>query len=102
MGVDSDTRKEALHLYGTDSMKTHDVFAYFSDFSPASIEWISDKCCNVVWLEEESCAKALENLSVRIKGQLELEADESVYVFFLYRVYTFLKIFNSKLLTKLY
>lgn len=77
MGVDSDSRKEALHLYGTDTMKTHDVFAYFSDFSPASIEWLSDKCCNVVWLDEESCAKALENLSIRIKGQLEIEADES-------------------------
>lgn len=78
MGVDKDTRTEALHLLGTDNMKTVDVFAYFSGYSPASLEWISDKSCNVVWLDEESCAKALKNRSIKIKGLSEYDnSDDS-------------------------
>lgn len=68
MGVDKDTRTEAIHLLGTDNMKTIDVFAYFSGYSPSSIEWISDQCCNVVWLDEEACAKALKEQSIKIEG----------------------------------
>jgi len=66
MGVNSETRTEALHLYGTDTMKSEDVFEYFEGYPPASVEWLTAKACNVVWLDEESCAEALLKNSVRI------------------------------------
>ncbi|KAK9504001.1 hypothetical protein O3M35_010448 [Rhynocoris fuscipes] len=77
MKVDDSTRLEALHLHGTDSMKTEDIFALFSGFNPASVEWLSDKTCNVVWLDKESCANALLNCSTRIRGQYPDESDDS-------------------------
>lgn len=82
MGVDKDTRTEVLHLLGTDNMKTLDIFSYFSGYSPASIEWISDKSCNVVWLDEEACANAFKKRSVKIKG-LSVETDDLVFNIFI-------------------
>jgi hypothetical protein len=38
-------RLDALHIRGTDNMSTQDVFDYFKDFGPASIEWINDVSC---------------------------------------------------------
>lgn len=68
MGVNSKTRTEALHLYGTDSMKTQDIFQYFDD-PPASVEWLTNQSCNAVWLNENACAKALLKHSIKIRGQ---------------------------------
>ncbi|XP_014240545.1 nuclear cap-binding protein subunit 3-like [Cimex lectularius] len=87
MGVDKYTRTEALHLLGTETMKTEDVFSYFSNNKPASIEWISDNSCNVFWLDDASCAKALLENSIHIKGQSgfateteEVLGEESIHI----------------------
>uniref|UniRef100_A0A1B6CM40 Nuclear cap-binding protein subunit 3 n=1 Tax=Clastoptera arizonana TaxID=38151 RepID=A0A1B6CM40_9HEMI len=65
---DEDIRFEALHLRGTSGMDTKDVFAYFKDYGPASLEWINEHSCNIVWLDDISAARALLGLSVQIKG----------------------------------
>ncbi|KAF4523505.1 hypothetical protein B566_EDAN004576 [Ephemera danica] len=56
-------RLDALHIRGTDDLSTQDVFDYFKDYGPASIEWINDVSCltqpgkqmmeEVVLVEEE-------------------------------------------------
>ena len=40
-----EVRPDALFVHGVDDMSTKDVFAYFSDFGPGSIEWIDDTSC---------------------------------------------------------
>ncbi|XP_034946463.1 nuclear cap-binding protein subunit 3-like [Chelonus insularis] len=61
-------RLNVLHMRGTDEMSTQDVFNYFKDYAPASIEWINDMSCNVVWLDNISAARALIGLSKKIVG----------------------------------
>ncbi|XP_074641922.1 uncharacterized protein LOC141899474 [Tubulanus polymorphus] len=56
-------RPEAIHLRGTHEMSTRDVFNYFKDFSPGSIEWIDDASCNVVWMDPLTAARAMFHLS---------------------------------------
>ncbi|KAG8042723.1 hypothetical protein G9C98_005363 [Cotesia typhae] len=63
------TRFNTLHMRGTDNMSTQDVFNYFKDYAPASIEWINDVSCNVVWLDKISAARALIGLSKRITSK---------------------------------
>lgn len=41
-------RLNALHMRGTEEMSTKDVFKYFEDYAPASIEWINDLSCEEV------------------------------------------------------
>lgn len=38
-------RLNVLHIRGTEEMSTKDVFKYFEDYAPASIEWINDVSC---------------------------------------------------------
>ena len=38
-------RLDTLHIRGTENMSTQDVFDYFKDYGPASIEWINDVSC---------------------------------------------------------
>ena len=38
-------RDEAIHIRGIDNMNTHDVFHYFRQFNPDSIEWIDNSTC---------------------------------------------------------
>lgn len=38
-------RLNALHIRGTKEMSTKDVFKYFEDYAPASLEWINDVSC---------------------------------------------------------
>ena len=38
-------RLNALHVRGLDKLSTTDVFEYFEDYGPASIEWINDSSC---------------------------------------------------------
>ena len=45
MGLGPNARTDTLHLHGTDAMKTVDIFQYFADYPPASIEWLTDKSC---------------------------------------------------------
>ncbi|GLV32315.1 hypothetical protein CBL_00974 [Carabus blaptoides fortunei] len=62
------TRFEAIHMYGTRDMSTQDVFEYFGKYGPASIEWINDESCNVVWLDRVSAARAFHGLSSAMAG----------------------------------
>ncbi|KAK7925614.1 hypothetical protein WMY93_007924 [Mugilogobius chulae] len=59
----SGVRLEAVHMTGVDDMSTQDVFGYFREYPPAHIEWIDDTSCNVVWLDEDTCVRALVNTS---------------------------------------
>ncbi|XP_076387290.1 uncharacterized protein LOC100878601 isoform X1 [Megachile rotundata] len=61
-------RLNVIHMRGTEEMSTKDVFKYFEDYAPASIEWINDVSCNVVWLDNVSAARAMLGLSKRIVG----------------------------------
>lgn len=61
-------RLNVIHMRGTEEMSTKDVFKYFEDYAPASIEWINDVSCNVVWLDNLSAARAILGLSKRIIG----------------------------------
>ncbi|XP_002734983.1 nuclear cap-binding protein subunit 3-like [Saccoglossus kowalevskii] len=56
---DEDIRLDALHLKGVDNMSTQDIFDYFKEFQPGSIEWIDDTSCNVVWLDPHTARRAL-------------------------------------------
>ncbi|KAK2581188.1 hypothetical protein KPH14_007990 [Odynerus spinipes] len=74
MGIGEDNentrniRLNVIHMRGTEDMSTKDVFKYFEDYAPASIEWINDMSCNVVWLDNASAARAMIGLSKRIVG----------------------------------
>ncbi|XP_014609202.1 PREDICTED: uncharacterized protein C17orf85 homolog [Polistes canadensis] len=74
MGIGEDNentrniRLNVIHMRGTEDMSTKDVFKYFEDYAPASIEWINDVSCNVVWLDNASAARAMLGLSKRIVG----------------------------------
>ncbi|CAH1231817.1 NCBP3 [Branchiostoma lanceolatum] len=52
-------RPEALHVEGVDDLNTQQVFDYFKQFAPGSIEWINDTSCNVVWLDPNTAARAI-------------------------------------------
>lgn len=67
-------RLEALHVGGVDDMNTQEVFGYFREYPPAHIEWIDDASCNVVWLDEDTCVRALINTS---RMPLELVSTET-------------------------
>lgn len=64
----TNVRFEALHVYGTREMSTQDVFAYFGKYTPNSVEWINDESCNIVWLDKNTAARALNCLSKVIAG----------------------------------
>ena len=38
-------RPDAILLFGVSEMSTKDVFDYFQDYIPGSIEWIDDISC---------------------------------------------------------
>lgn len=40
-----EARLDAILIHGVDNMSTKDVFAYFGDFAPGSVEWIDDSSC---------------------------------------------------------
>ncbi|XP_075220845.1 uncharacterized protein LOC142324093 isoform X2 [Lycorma delicatula] len=77
MGVtpsDPNIRLDALHMRGTEEMNTQDVFSYFKDYAPASIEWLTNSSCNVMWLDDTSAARALLGLSVKIRNVEQKES----------------------------
>ena len=43
--LDSDIRYDSILLFGVNEMSTKDVFDYFKDYAPGSIEWIDDMSC---------------------------------------------------------
>ncbi|XP_035211643.1 nuclear cap-binding protein subunit 3-like isoform X2 [Stegodyphus dumicola] len=56
-------RLDAIHMRGVEEMSTNEIFQYFSEYGPSSVEWINDFSCNVVWLDETSAARALLGMS---------------------------------------
>lgn len=38
-------RLNVIHMRGTEDMSSKDVFKYFQDYAPKSIEWINDVSC---------------------------------------------------------
>ena len=44
-GVSGEARLDAILIHGVDEMSTKDIFAYFNDFAPGSVEWIDDSSC---------------------------------------------------------
>lgn len=59
---------EKLHLCAIDwaafkQIRTTDVSAYFSVYSPTYVEWLGDLSCNVHFQDRFSATRALENLS---------------------------------------
>ncbi|KAJ9586285.1 hypothetical protein L9F63_020079 [Diploptera punctata] len=73
-GTEKHHRLDAIHMRGTEDMSTQDIFDYFKDYGPASIEWINDYSCNVVWLDNLSAARAMIGLSKRIRGLEEFHS----------------------------
>lgn len=61
-----DTRLNVLHVQGVNDMSTEDVMAYFKEYCPASIEWINDTSCNVVFDDFTSSAKALVGMTTHL------------------------------------
>ena len=43
--VTGELRTDAVFLYGVENMSTKDVFKYFEEFGPSSVEWIDDVSC---------------------------------------------------------
>lgn len=43
-------RLNVVHMRGTQDMSTEDVFKYFEDYAPSSIEWINDVSCIMILL----------------------------------------------------
>ncbi|XP_052832553.1 nuclear cap-binding protein subunit 3 isoform X3 [Octopus bimaculoides] len=56
-------RLETVHVRGVQDMSTKDVFHYFQEFAPSTVEWIEDSSCNVVWSDAMTAARALNKLS---------------------------------------
>lgn len=65
---DKNVRFEAIHVRGTEDMSTEDVLDYFAKYGPFGIEWIDDSCCNVVWVDAVSTARALHYISKPINN----------------------------------
>lgn len=40
-------RLNVLHMRGVERMNTKDIFQYFENYAPASIEWIDDISCKI-------------------------------------------------------
>ncbi|KAL6430913.1 hypothetical protein ACFW04_007009 [Cataglyphis niger] len=76
MGITDDgenaknARLNVIHMRGTEDMSSKDVFKYFQDYAPMSIEWINDVSCNVVWFDNLSAARAMLGLSKKIVGSV--------------------------------
>ncbi|KAJ7387177.1 hypothetical protein OS493_004143 [Desmophyllum pertusum] len=56
---EGEARLDAILIHGVDGMSTKDVFAYFGDFAPGSVEWIDDSSCNVVWDDDFTASRVL-------------------------------------------
>lgn len=52
-------RKDSLHIFGVDNLKTDEIFDFFKLYKPFAIEWINDSSCNLVWKNEIHAANAL-------------------------------------------
>ena len=61
-------------------MRAENVYEYFKEFSPVSLEWVDGNSANVVWALPLSCARALLALSKPLLSKEEegMEINERV------------------------
>ena len=62
---------EKIHIFAIDwaaflQIRTNDLSAYFSLYSPTHVEWLGDLGCNIHFADKFSAARALQNLSQEI------------------------------------
>lgn len=74
-------RNAPLILYSNSSftdMSSDDVLSFFKQFDPASLEWVNDTSCNVVFDDAQTAAKALAQLTThRILSDTAIPQTES-------------------------
>ncbi|XP_013777889.1 nuclear cap-binding protein subunit 3-like isoform X2 [Limulus polyphemus] len=70
-------RLNAVHIRGVNDMCTQNVFDYFKEYGPASIEWVNDYSCNVVWLDNMGAARALIGCSKPMEIREKTEKHQS-------------------------
>lgn len=78
--TDGETRLDAILIHGVNEMSTKDVFAYFSDFAPGSVEWIDDSSCNVVWDDEFTASRVLMAVGKEIQKPTDEDISDAVEV----------------------
>eukprot|EP00039_Didymoeca_costata_P004551 m.74134 g.74134 ORF g.74134 m.74134 type:complete len:259 (+) comp12448_c0_seq2:143-919(+) len=64
--ADVDSRPQAIHIYGTDSMSTEDILWLFNKYRPSHLEWINDSSCNVVWNDNQTAHHILQSLGMQL------------------------------------
>ncbi|KAL9981837.1 hypothetical protein ACROYT_G010595 [Oculina patagonica] len=76
--ADGETRLDAILIHGVDNMSTKDIFAYFSDFAPGSVEWIDDSSCNVVWDDDFTASRVLMAIGKDIPKPTATDDDDDI------------------------
>ncbi|CAK9024169.1 unnamed protein product, partial [Durusdinium trenchii] len=59
----AEVRKNAVHVYGLDFLKTHHMEEIFVQFGHKYVEWINASSANIIFKNAEGAKKALEALS---------------------------------------
>eukprot|EP00794_Sanderia_malayensis_P018851 gene18851-20749_t len=72
----AEIRPKCIHVFGVDSMSTKDVFDYFKNYGPDTMEWIDDYSCNVLWETDEDAKLALKGMSKTIEEIAKLNSDD--------------------------
>ncbi|XP_015762406.1 PREDICTED: nuclear cap-binding protein subunit 3-like [Acropora digitifera] len=62
-------RLDAIHVFGVDNMSTKDIFLYFDNYGPGSVEWIDDSCCNVVWDDNYTASRVLLEVGKKVEDE---------------------------------
>jgi hypothetical protein len=55
-------RVDTVHIRGVQNLSSDNVLEYFAEYDPASLEWVTDMSCNVVFDDARSAATALIGL----------------------------------------
>ncbi|XP_062887557.1 nuclear cap-binding protein subunit 3 isoform X2 [Mobula hypostoma] len=66
-------RLEALHVIGVDEMSTEEIFAYFKEYPPSSIEWIDDSSYSSDVRDSSEKTDEEEEEEEEEEGELEKE-----------------------------
>lgn len=56
-------RVNVLHVFGVDDLSTTDVMTHFREYGPTWCEWLNDSCCNVVFEDPFTLARALRGMA---------------------------------------
>ncbi len=60
---EAQVRKNAVHVYGLDFLKTHHMEEIFVQFGHKCVEWINASSANIIFKNADGAKKALESLS---------------------------------------